>query len=68
MASALAYAHSQGVTHGDVCAMNVFMTHDGEFRLQGFELQDTRHPMDAAADRRAFARLAYQVLDGSPRP
>lgn len=77
VASALSHAHSQGLTHGDVRAMNVIITQAGDFRLQGFELQDVRHPTDAAADRLAFAQLAYQALsvphpvslqlDSSPR-
>jgi hypothetical protein len=64
VASALAYAHSQRVAHGDVTSKNIFITQAGDFRLQGFELQGA-HPPDATADRRAFARLAYQVLAGS---
>ncbi|MEO8314315.1 MAG: protein kinase [Pseudomonadota bacterium] len=64
VAGALIYAHSQGVTHGNVSAANVIITQTSDFRLQGFEMQDPRHSVDAAADREAFARLAYQMLSG----
>jgi hypothetical protein len=63
-ASALAYSHSQNVAHGSVGARNIVLTQAGQFRLQGFELQGA-YPADAAADRRDFARLAYQVLAGA---
>ena len=36
IASALAYAHSRGVVHGDLNPRNVFITHDGEIRLLAF--------------------------------
>jgi hypothetical protein len=63
-ARALIYSHSQNVAHGSVAARNILLTQTGDFRLQGFELQGT-YPADPAADRRDFARLAYQVLGGA---
>jgi serine/threonine protein kinase len=34
--SALAYAHSQGVVHGDINPRNIFVTTQGDLRLLGF--------------------------------
>lgn len=65
IASALAYAHSQGVHHGDIRAEHVFLDRAGDARLGGFEKND-----DAAAsvdgDRLAFAWFAYGLLSGTP--
>jgi hypothetical protein len=63
IASALAYAHSQGVTHGNVSTRNIFINQAGDIRLQGFE--DTFKPVEPAADRLAFAWLAYELLTGA---
>jgi hypothetical protein len=63
IASALAYAHSQGVTHGNVSTNNVFINPAGDIRLQGFE--DSFNPVEPAADRLAFAWLAYELLTGT---
>jgi hypothetical protein len=63
IASALAYAHSQGVTHGNVSTTNVFINPAGDIRLQGFE--DNFNPVEPAADRLAFAWLAYELLTGT---
>jgi hypothetical protein len=63
IASALAYAHSQGVTHGNVSTNNVFINPAGDIRLQGFE--DNFNPVEPAADRLAFAWLAYELLAGT---
>ena len=64
VASALVYAHSQGVTHGNVDPLNVVINQMGEAFLQGFHLQWT-HSAEPAADRLAFAWLAYGLLSGA---
>jgi len=64
VASALAYAHSRDVCHGDVCAANVFITEAGEVRLRGFEMRGRDPRANVADDRLAFAWLAYELLAG----
>ncbi len=61
VASALTYAHANGVTHGNVGVPNVFVTDHGEVRLRGFGLLGASAG-DPAADGRAFASLAYDLL------
>ncbi len=34
--TAVAYAHSRGVVHGDICPQNIFFTGAGELRVLGF--------------------------------
>lgn len=67
VASALSYAHSQGVTHGAVGAMNVTITPVGDAFLQNFQLQ-ALHPAQPAADRLAFAWFAYELLTRTRSP
>ena len=64
LASALAYAHSRDVCHGDVRAGNVFITDVGEIRLKGFDIGDDWQ-VNPRSDRVAFAQLAYELLSGS---
>lgn len=68
LAGALAHAHSRGVAHGDLTAANVLITDLGDARLQGFELRAQSHTVQPAADRMAFARLAYELLAGTAEP
>ncbi|MEO6185474.1 MAG: protein kinase [Steroidobacteraceae bacterium] len=64
VAGALAYAHLQGVTHGAVDAGNVLVNHTGEVFLQNFQLEGDQ-TSNVAADRLAFAWLAYELLTGT---
>lgn len=68
LASALSYAHSHGIFHGDVRAGTVFVTELGEVRLRGFEVRGREWQGNAAADRLAFAWLAYELLSGRCAP
>lgn len=68
LAGALAYAHARGVAHGELTAANVLITDVGDARLQGFELRAQSHAVQPAADRMAFARLAYELLAGTAEP
>lgn len=68
IAGALAHAHARGVAHGDLNAANVLVTDLGATRLQGFELRAQSHAVQPAADRMAFARLAYELLSGTAEP
>lgn len=67
LAAALAHAHARGIAHGDLNAGNVLITDMGA-RLQGFELRAQSHAVQPAADRMAFARLAYELLAGTAEP
>lgn len=67
LAGALAHAHARGIAHGDLNAGNVLITDLGA-RLQGFELRAQSHAVQPAADRMAFARLAYELLAGTAEP
>jgi serine/threonine protein kinase len=68
--TAVAYAHSRGVVHGDICPQNIFFTGSGELRVLGFggSLSARRNP--AAADHEIALPLApagyasCQVLEG----
>lgn len=64
VASALAYAHSRDVLHGDVNAANILVTESGEIRLRDFELRGRNVTSSPVADRLAFAWLAYELLSG----
>lgn len=64
VASALSHAHAHDVLHGDVNAANVFITESGEIRLRGFDLKGRVMVASPAADRLAFAWLAYELLSG----
>ncbi|MET0280350.1 MAG: protein kinase [Steroidobacteraceae bacterium] len=64
VAGALLYMHGQGVAHGNVGRQNVLITDGGDIRLQGFELHRNLFG-ELPADRRAFARLAYDLLTGA---
>lgn len=64
VASALAYAHSRDVLHGDVNAANILVTETGEIRLRDFELRGRNAASSPVADRLAFAWLAYELLSG----
>jgi hypothetical protein len=66
VASALAYAHSRDLFHGDVRAEHVFITDSGEIRLRGFEISARDVPANPKGDRLAFAWLAYELLS-APR-
>jgi len=68
LAAALCYSHARGVAHGDLHAGNVLITELGDVRLQGFELRAQHHTVQPMADRLAFARLAHQLLTGTPAP
>ncbi len=65
LAGALAHAHACGVAHGELTAANVLITELGDARLQGFGLRAQSHAVQPAADRMAFARLAYELLSGT---
>lgn len=64
IASALAYAHSRDVVHGDVNAAAVLVTESGEIRLRDFDLRGRNIAASPVADRLAFAWLAYELLSG----
>jgi hypothetical protein len=64
IAGALLYMHGQGVAHGNVGKANIVITDGGDMRLQGFELHRNLFG-ELPADRRAFARLAYDLLNGT---
>jgi serine/threonine protein kinase len=53
--SAIAYAHSRGVIHGDVNPQNVFITMAGEIRLLGF---GAAHKLSAAVPTLEFERAS----------
>lgn len=67
VAGALLFAHAQGVSHGDLSAQNIVITHSGDVRLQNFLLR-RGYDMDLAGDRMGFARLAYFLLSGFHAP
>ena len=64
LASALAYAHSRDIFHGEVSAANVFITDAGEVRLRNFEMRGKGLAANPKADRLAFAWLAHGLLAG----
>jgi WD40 repeat protein/DNA-binding SARP family transcriptional activator/tRNA A-37 threonylcarbamoyl transferase component Bud32 len=64
VASALAFAHRQGVAHGSVCPSNVLFDADGNAYLNDFRI-GTIPPADPAEDVRALARLARSILAGA---
>jgi serine/threonine protein kinase len=66
VAAALIHAHARGIAHGDLTMDNILITDLGEVRLQGFDLRAQSHAVQPAADRIAFARLACQLLAGTP--
>jgi hypothetical protein len=53
--SAIAYAHSRGLVHGDINPQNVFITMAGEVRLLGF---GAAHKLSAAAPAPEFERAS----------
>jgi hypothetical protein len=67
VAGALLFAHTQGVSHGDISPQNIVVAHSGEVRLQNFLLR-RGYDMDLAGDRMGFARLAYFLLSGFHAP
>jgi hypothetical protein len=64
VASALAYAHSKNVFHGNVRAGNIIVTDVGEVRLLGFESEAREVPPNPKGDRLAFAVFAYELFSG----
>jgi DNA-binding SARP family transcriptional activator/tRNA A-37 threonylcarbamoyl transferase component Bud32 len=62
VASALAHAHAEGVTHNDVTARNVLLDRRGNAYLSDFGIA-VAEP-DREADIRAFAALAQRVIPG----
>lgn len=68
VAGALFYAHGRNVAHGDVGPANVWVTDNGEVRLQGFVLEGRRLMANAAADRVGFAWLVYELMWRCPSP
>lgn len=67
VASALQYAHSQGVAHGDFNADEVLITHDGGVRVLGLERSIVISEGGMARDYLAFASFAYDLLSLVPR-
>lgn len=63
VAVAIAFAHAQGVTHGNVVSSNVLFDADGNAVLADF-LNGGGHRQDPADDLRALARLALELLPG----
>lgn len=66
-ASALHYAHSQGVSHGLLRADQVFITHNGGVRVLGLERSFELGDGGMAKDHLGFASLAYDLLSVVPR-
>jgi hypothetical protein len=70
--SALAYAHEQGVVHGDVRAENVLVTMDRRFLLINFLARriakNSGRPPRRRDDVTGLARLAAELYTGSASP
>jgi WD40 repeat protein/DNA-binding SARP family transcriptional activator len=64
VASALAFAHREGVAHGGVRSANVLFDAEGNAYLSDFGI-GTGRVADAAEDVQALARLARRLLGGS---
>ena len=67
VASAILYAHSHGVAHGRLRAEEVFITHEGDVRVLGFDRAFQESADGHAKDHSAFAWLAYDLLSGGLR-
>jgi WD40 repeat protein/DNA-binding SARP family transcriptional activator len=67
VASALAFAHRQGVGHGNVCPANVLFDGEGNAYLGDFLVRATSEPATLEADVRGLSGLARAVL-GADRP
>lgn len=65
IASALAFAHRQGITHGDVRASNVLFDAEGNAYLCDFAI-GVDEPVERAEDVRALARLSRRLLGDAP--
>ncbi len=63
VASALAFAHRQGVAHGSVCPSNVLFDAEGNAYLSDFRI-GTGPAAEPQDDVRALARLARRLLSG----
>ena len=67
--AALAHAHSRGVVHGDLNASKVFITNDGEVRVQNFGAARASYNGVGAAESASLTGPLYascQVLCGDP--
>jgi len=66
--AALAYAHDQGVTHGEVRAENIVVTMDKRFKLVNFMMRSVMKtapgPARPSEDVRDLALLAYELYTG----
>jgi hypothetical protein len=67
----LAHAHSRRMIHGDLQARKILVTNFGEVRILGFGASADAAELrsaDPRVDLTALARLAYELLTGSPPP
>jgi DNA-binding SARP family transcriptional activator/WD40 repeat protein len=62
VASALAFAHRQGVAHGNVCPANVFFDGEGNAYLGDFLVRGAKEPAAMVADVQGLAAVARAVL------
>jgi serine/threonine protein kinase len=68
--AAIAYAHSRGVVHGEICPQNIFFAGSGELRVLGFGGSPNARRSPAASDHElalpltASGYASCQVLEG----